>query len=289
MEHKSLYLVEELPTHAIAGSLIKQISANDTTYGRRLYRESKKVEMNGKLIINTNNCPNLAGSDRAVWDRMILIPWDVRYANEGEPVDEKKWVLPSDPNKMDELVKMKSAFVTVCLNELHKFYTTTGNNTQIPVPQLIKDLVLQKREEAFPIIAFIKKYLVETKVPENYCDANKAFYAYSCFMRRRRKKSYDNIDQFMEMLTKCNLEVQFNEDIMEHFIKKRALTDDGEKLVLAEIGDSVYKPEFAVNSASVAQSLQQQADEAKNAAHREEFNKKRKLMETRSRSDYGDY
>lgn len=241
MEHKSLYLVEELPTQRLATSLLKQVGANDPTVGRALYQNARQIELTGKLIINTNNCPNVPGDDTATWDRMILIPWDARYAEYKCNVDEKKWILPSNPQKMDHIQSLSSAFVTVCLNEIHAFYQKSVTNgvpsdMLIPVPEVVVKLCKKKREELFPLIPFIRKYIVPTNDDSEQVDIKRVFYAYALFMSRRRKKNYDSIDTFMHMLAKGGLETVFHPDQLETFVLGHKLTDEGEKMADLEKG-----------------------------------------------------
>lgn len=242
MEHKSLYMVEELPSSKLCTSLLKQISSNDPTFGRQLYQMARQIDVNGKLIINTNNCPNVPGDDIATWDRMILIPWDCRYALKNKDIDRSKWILPSDPGKMGHITSLTNAFMTVCLNELHSFFKESLQPdgkpacSILPIPDAIVDLVAKKREDLFPLIPFIKKYVVETDKPSEQADINQVFYSYSMFMSRRRKKIYDSIDTFIEMLAKVGLETVFNSDQMETFVVGHKLTQAG--IELAEVEQS---------------------------------------------------
>ena len=237
MEHKSLYLVEELPSQKIATSLIKKISSNDPTYGRQLYQTARKIEVTGKLIINTNNVPNIPGDDIATWDRMVLIPWDVRYAPPNTPTNPKKWILPSDAAKVDRIVTLTSAFLTVCVNELHAFYKESlvdGRPTKagFPLPDCVVETGTKKREESFPLIPFIKKYVVTDRTKA--ASVQEIFYAYRCYMERRKKKTFENMDNFPQMLDKIGLETTFDEDSLETFVVGRSLTPAGSLLAEEE-------------------------------------------------------
>ena len=254
MENKSLYLVEELPANRLAASLLKQISANDSTFGRQLYSRAKKIEVLGKLIINTNHCPNIPGEDIASWDRMVLIPWDVRYAPDESKVDREKWILPSDPRKVEYIGSLTNAFITVCLNAIHGFYKQSlvegvPRNVAIPIPSCVSELVAKKREEAFPLIPFIKKYMVPTPHEYEEEDIKAVFYAYSRFLTIRRKKVWDSIDTFMLSLAKGGLETRFDSDLLESFVvghklnaEGRVLFEEGTVVISGDMNFS-YQPE----------------------------------------------
>ena len=232
MEHKSLYLVEELPAKRLCTSLLKQISANDPTSGRSLFKTSRQIELTGKLIINTNNCPNIPGEDGAAWDRMVLIPWDARYVGDGERVNRVKWQMPSDSVKIERLTELKSAFVTVCLNEIHDFYARSLVDgipavTSFPIPECVSALTKKKRELAFPLVIFVKKYLVATVVEQEFANINQVFYSFKHYMAKKRQPNRQNVTEFTEMLTKVSLEPFFCEDQMESFLKNYKLSPDG--------------------------------------------------------------
>ena len=231
MEHKSLYLVEELPVKKLCPSLLKQISANDPVSGRSLYQTSRQIDIVGHLVINSNNCPNIPGEDGACWDRMVLIPWDTRYVNVGEAPNISKWQLPSSSAKIDKLVTMKDAFLTICLNEIHDFYAQTmvdgAPTSQIPLPACIADLTKTKRESCFPLVSFVKKYLVATLIETEFANINRVFYSFKHYMGKKRQVSRQNVTEFTEMLMKVPLEPFFCEAQMESFLKNYKLNPEG--------------------------------------------------------------
>lgn len=233
MEHKSCYLVEELPPKRVATSLIKQISSNEDTTGRQLYQEARTIEMRGKLMINTNNCPNIPGDESAVWDRMILIPFDIRYAMGDEKADGD-CILPSDPIKVENLIALKDAFLTVCLNEVFAFYRQsytpfigTPSVTEFPIPDMIKELVYKRKTEAFPLISFIAKYL---KTSASGSALQSVYYAFLRYCKIRCSRVFENVDQFKDMLAKLSVNVRYNVASKETFIVGSCLTEDGEQM-----------------------------------------------------------
>lgn len=249
MEHRSLYMVEELPGDRLCTPQLKSISSNDPATVRKLYCAPRKIAILGKLLINTNNCPGVPGDDTATWDRMVLIPWNTRYVPDGTEPEPEKWKLASDPKKMRQLTQLKDAFITVCLNEIHAFYKLSldcngiPTNAVLPIPNCIKILTKEKQEESFPLIPFIDKYLVYNTDVTKMASVDQVFVAYGVYMRRAKKKNFEDITRFLEKLSKRELEVVT--DIRHNmFIRDRELTQEG--IVLANSdqteAERVYEP-----------------------------------------------
>jgi putative DNA primase/helicase len=68
-----------------AESKVKQLTGSDTVTARFLFAEPFDFKPEFKLWISTNNKPEIQGTDNAIWDRIRLIPFGVRF--EGESVD----------------------------------------------------------------------------------------------------------------------------------------------------------------------------------------------------------
>jgi hypothetical protein len=213
MEHKTLYIVEELPSLKLATSLLKQISANDEVSGRCLFKGTRQFEMRGKLIINSNKCPNVSGEETAVWDRMVLIPWDTRYEQDDKQVDEQRGILKADPVKMTRIESLVSAFVTVCLNELHKFYRLTlqsdgtPKDLIIPRPIEVKELCKRKKYESFALLGFIENYLEQSAAEYAQAPVSAAHHCYLEYLKKENRAGRgEDRTTFVELLLKVGIE-----------------------------------------------------------------------------------
>jgi putative DNA primase/helicase len=69
----------------LAESKVKQLTGSDTITARFLFSEPFDFRPEFKLWISTNNRPEIKGTDNAIWDRIRLIPFEVRF--EGEDMD----------------------------------------------------------------------------------------------------------------------------------------------------------------------------------------------------------
>lgn len=212
---KTLYLLEELPIGRIQSSLLKTITSRDTMRGRQLHSSMTSVDIIGKLIINSNTPPDL-GEEGPVWDRAIYIPWDTRYVHGDEKVDEANYRLPSDNAKKQQIVSLKSAFVTVCLTELTRFLNLPGHMddshkitvSELPVPKCVVQLTEQEKERAFPLKMFVKHHMVEK--PGHKLDVIKFDQAYRGFLESRHIKYTDSLDDLINKFRRVGLECKMD-------------------------------------------------------------------------------
>ena len=69
----------------LAESKVKELTGSDTITARFLFAELFDFKPEFKLWLSTNNKPEITGTDDAIWDRIRLIPFEVRF--EGDSVD----------------------------------------------------------------------------------------------------------------------------------------------------------------------------------------------------------
>jgi hypothetical protein len=235
---KTLYILEELPMGKLHSSMLKSIASKDTMKGRALYKGMQSVRITGKLMINANNTPEI-GEEGPVWDRTILIPWDTRYVNDGDVVDIPNYRLPSNNTKKKYIVSLRSAFVTVCLKELHRFLNLKGNRSEdgtlnvneIPQPECVKVMVSQAKERGFPLKMFVKSYVVEEKHHSDL-PVNTFFNAYRGFLRTRNLRSGESLDDIAAKLCRVGLRAHDVEGTL--MVDGCRLTENGVKLAERE-------------------------------------------------------
>jgi hypothetical protein len=219
--NKTLYIMEELPKGKLYVSKLKQVTSRDDARGRGLHQSNQTIKFIGKLIINANQVPDL-GEEAPVWDRAVFIPFDTRYVNVNEKVDEKNWRLPSNNEKKNMIVELTSAFMTVCLKELHRFIATHKKNnagdmpTNIPLPECVQKLIDTEKEKAFALKVFIKKYTREA-VSDNtrFITMTTFFNAYRGFCRQRNIRSYETLDNIVDKLPRAGIQTgNVNEELV---------------------------------------------------------------------------
>jgi P4 family phage/plasmid primase-like protien len=64
----------------LAESITKQLTGRDRLAARFLYKEHFEFKPTGKIWLATNHKPEIIGTDYAIWRRIVLIPYPVRFA-----------------------------------------------------------------------------------------------------------------------------------------------------------------------------------------------------------------
>ena len=64
----------------LAESLVKQLTGRDRIAARFMYKEYFEFQPTGKIWLATNHRPDVKGTDHAIWRRILLIPYVVRFA-----------------------------------------------------------------------------------------------------------------------------------------------------------------------------------------------------------------
>lgn len=64
----------------LAESLVKQLTGRDRLATRFLYKEFFEFRPTGKIWLATNHRPDVKGTDYAIWRRILLIPYTVRFS-----------------------------------------------------------------------------------------------------------------------------------------------------------------------------------------------------------------
>lgn len=71
---------------ALAESLVKQLTGGDTIKARRMKEDFWQFQPTHKLILCTNHKPKVKGTDHAIWRRLRLVPFNVKF--EGDRKDK---------------------------------------------------------------------------------------------------------------------------------------------------------------------------------------------------------
>ena len=80
----------------LAEGKVKQLTGRDTVTARFLFGEPFDFRPEFKLWLSTNNKPVIQGTDDAIWDRLRLIPFNVRFKDSADPnlADQRRRELP---------------------------------------------------------------------------------------------------------------------------------------------------------------------------------------------------
>jgi putative DNA primase/helicase len=86
LARKRLVVVGETADgHKLDENRVKTLTGRDRIAARALYREWFNFTPEYKLVLYTNFKPKVDGSDGAIWDRILLIPFNVSFAGREDP------------------------------------------------------------------------------------------------------------------------------------------------------------------------------------------------------------
>jgi len=77
----------------IAEARVKQLTGGDTLVGRFLYRDQFSFQPTHTLWLATNNLPDVLAGDQPLWDRLPVVPFEVRIPEQSRDKWLKKRLL----------------------------------------------------------------------------------------------------------------------------------------------------------------------------------------------------
>jgi hypothetical protein len=175
-----------------------------------------------------NKTLKLDYTDKALMDRLVMLPYNARWVPDPQAIKAKMpdllqraWVFQDDAYfKEKKLQKWTSAMVTKCLYELHLFFSSLQQDDndnpghplklhRIPVPKSIQQFTRETIEREHPVLIFIRTYMKQTSVFEEYVAVENAF---SQFMRFGKNENsirirHMNRSSFQQAMLKEDMDV----------------------------------------------------------------------------------
>lgn len=134
--------IETDSDQAFSEALVKQLTGGtDPVTARFLFAENFDFVPAAKIFIATNNIINIKGSDEAIWDRIRLIPFNVRVAETEQ-----------DKNLYEKLLKERAGIFNWAMEGLRR-WQLRGTLTH---PETMKQALMQYREEVDVVGTFLK-------------------------------------------------------------------------------------------------------------------------------------
>lgn len=78
--------IETNEGQAFNEALVKQLTGGDTISARFLHQNSFNFRPTFKLFLGTNHKPDVKGTDKGMWDRIRLIPFDERFSSDPDEI-----------------------------------------------------------------------------------------------------------------------------------------------------------------------------------------------------------
>lgn len=128
----------------LAGALVKQLTGGDTITARQLYKEPIVFQPSHTFMMVTNHLPLVRGDDEAIWQRLAVVPFDIKIR--GTDMD--------DPQLKSKLFLQADAIVTWAVQG-YALYREEG----LKPPKRMRDATTEFRSESDPLSRFIEDNL----------------------------------------------------------------------------------------------------------------------------------
>jgi hypothetical protein len=187
LEGMSLAYTDDMSDKFLDISRLKSVVGHENSDGRTLYERSTHIiNLKCKVLWTSNVTPNLAGDDKALWDRYVQLPFDASYV-EKDP-DPSRFRFKQDLTKYDRLLSLTNAFFTVTTAALSRYYQEDMKSNDIAppslgpmtVPRIISEILEQERMQKSPITRFFFEHVRRT--PDHYVEAQEMFNEYLGFL-----------------------------------------------------------------------------------------------------------
>jgi len=201
--------------------LMKELSGNDEIYIRGLYKDGKKIRPQFKLIFPQNNIPNLINSDKAVWKRIRIIPFNTEFT-----------LNPTKENQIQ--IDESFSFDTEMIQELLLILIENHKTYQNYVPEIVLQATQKAKMMNDSILLFTKSCLNNDGISK--VSLAETFDEYKMWFEKEHQKKCDVKKlEFIEKIKEC-LEVEKN------YIKGYSLlnSDEQSELIELEVEDQDY-------------------------------------------------
>jgi len=122
LENKRLFFVcEPNPTDKLQSGVIKGLSGNDLVYFRKLYSDGDRMEVMGKLVIVTNSALESLGRDKAFRSRMVVIPFESTFTDDGAADRFANNTFTRDYDVEEKLWDLRETFMSMIVTEFGDF------------------------------------------------------------------------------------------------------------------------------------------------------------------------
>jgi len=130
-------------------SKLKWLSGGDTLTARGIYEKHyTEFVPTHSIFLLTNHKPHIPSNENAMWQRVLLIPFELSFVDNPKKSNERK----RDPHLKEKLLKEKSGILAWLINGYFE-YQRDGLNP----PEIILDQINQYKEDEDSVQTFIKE------------------------------------------------------------------------------------------------------------------------------------
>lgn len=135
----------------LAESLLKQLTGSDVIRGRQMRQDNWQFQPTQKLILCTNHMPKLSGGDDALWRRIVVVPFSMRFWDAATDAPGLE-TLRQDKG-LPQRLKSQGAAILAWMVEGSREWLAEG----LPVPDSLRQLTAEHRGKVDLMQQFIKE------------------------------------------------------------------------------------------------------------------------------------
>lgn len=135
--------------------IVKELTGNDSIYVRGLYQDGRNIPIKAKIIYIVNSTDNLAVVEKAVWNRIAVVPFVTHFTDNPRYANDRK----KDMYLNDKLRKYAGSFLSLMIDEA-RAYIDNG--------LVVSEQVIKATQEAMNSNDYIKTYLQNEEMDQSY-------------------------------------------------------------------------------------------------------------------------
>lgn len=135
--------------------IVKELTGNDSIYVRGLYESGRNIPIKAKIIYIVNSTDNLAVIEKAVWNRIVVVPFSTHFTDKPRYANDRK----KDIHLNDKLKKYAGSLLSLMIDEA-KAYSVEG---------LVEcEEIMKTTKKAMNDNDYIKIYLQNEEMDSSY-------------------------------------------------------------------------------------------------------------------------
>lgn len=144
--------------------IVKELTGNDSIYVRGLYEQGRNISIKAKIVYIVNSTDNLAVIEKAVWNRIVVLPFLTHFTNKPRTSNERK----KDLYLNDKLRKYAGSFLSLMIEQAREYI-----NEGLLKCEIITKITEQVKTDNDPVGIYLESDMDKTYT--SFCTYMKQF------------------------------------------------------------------------------------------------------------------